>query len=139
MVRVRAGEGEPGYAYSIGLWRTFGQPELVVFGLPPATLQAMIERLAARIREGARFAAGDRTDAALDDCLCAFREVPGRFHASHIGYAARFYGDSGFTVLQCAWPDRDGHYPWEKEFDEALRRMQPVVAGPERARRPDPS
>ena len=136
VVRVNAGAGEPAYAYSIGLQKSFAQPEIIVFGLPPATLQAIIDRLAADVRGGARFAAGDRTGAALEDCQCTFREVPERFHASHFGYAVRFYGDAGFNALQCIWPDRRGCYPWEPEFDEELRPVQSVLAEPAHDRRP---
>ena len=128
VVRMMAGEGEPAYAYSIGLQATFAQPEIIVFGLPPATMQAIIERLAAEARGGTRFVAGDRTAAALDECECAFRDVPDRFHASHLRYAFRFYGDAGFCALQCVWPDRRGRYPWERDFDEALHGVQPILA-----------
>lgn len=130
VVRVMTGGGEPAYAYSIGLQRTWTQPEFIVFGLPPATMQAMIDRLAEEVRAGRRFADGDRTGAALDGCECAFREVPARYHASHLGYASWFYGAAGFSVLQCVWPDRDGRYPGDPGFDEALQRVQPVLAGP---------
>lgn len=127
VVRVLGGEGAPAYAYSIGLMATFAQAEIVVFGLPPATLQAMIERLTDEVRGGARFAAGDRTGAALDGCKCAFRDVPARLHESHLGHAVQFYGAAGFSAVQCVWPDRGGRYPWDRGFDEALRRAQPIL------------
>lgn len=137
VVRVLAEQDEPAYAYSIGLHGTNRQPELIVFGLPPPTLQAILERLHAEIRKGTRFRDGDRTAAALDGCRCAFRDVPSRFLVTHFTYAVRYYGDDRFSALQCVWPDRSGRFPWEPEFDEALRKKQPVLA--ESAPGPSPS
>lgn len=137
VVRMLAGKGEPSYAYSIGLQRTYRHPELIVFGLPPATMQGILERLVAEVRWGTCFAAGDRTGVALDECECAFRDVPARFHDTHFGYAVGYYGNVAFSALQCVWPDRSGCYPWDPEFDEALRKVQPVLADPAFDRRPE--
>ena len=30
-------------------------------------------------------------------------------------------------LLQVVWPDSSGHYPWEDEFDDALRPAQPLL------------
>lgn len=30
-------------------------------------------------------------------------------------------------LLQVVWPDASGHYPWEDEFDDALRPAQPLL------------
>jgi len=30
-------------------------------------------------------------------------------------------------LLQVVWPDASGHYPWEAEFDDALRPAQPLL------------
>ncbi len=54
------GPGGPSYSYTVGLWDSFEQPEIVVFGMPEDVAQVLLDALGVDASEGRRFPAGDR-------------------------------------------------------------------------------
>ena len=33
----------------------------------------------------------------------------------------------GFRMVQFVWPDRNGEFPWDADYDERLRTAQPII------------
>jgi hypothetical protein len=123
-------EGPP-FGYTIGLFKTFGHPEVAVFGLlDPETLHSLLNILGESVRQGRRYADGASGSGIIEGFDVRFREVPRAAYAEHFGYASRFYEGRDYPVLQCLWPDAAGHYPVEAAFDESLRRLQPLLGEP---------
>ena len=48
----------PGWAYSIGFYRTFNHPEIVVFGLNSQLMHSIINSVGDDIRDGKSFEEG---------------------------------------------------------------------------------
>jgi hypothetical protein len=116
-------EKMPGWAYSVGLWHTYRHPEICVFGLPP-NRYGLINVVGDLISRGRRLAAGQ----ALTDVIAGFglqvrlvREPWSEMFAQ----GQSFYRSPSLEVLQLIWPDPDGRFPWELDFAERFRELQP--------------
>jgi hypothetical protein len=128
VICVEEDEQGPGFAYSIGLFRTFQHPEVIVFGLAVSVMHPMVNAVGEGIRSGNRLQHLDESDEILEGYNVAFRQVEQKHYAEYLGYARWFYGGNGFPVLQCVWPDKRHRYPWHPDYPETLSRRQPVLS-----------
>jgi hypothetical protein len=120
----------PGFQYSIGFFRSFNHPEVLIFGQQSKVMHGMLARIADAIREGKHYTAGTEAEDILDGYRCVFRSVPTELVPEYLGHAQWYYEYDEFPVLQCIWPDRGGRYPWDSEASEELRRREPVLDSP---------
>ncbi len=127
VVLIPPEEGKPGWAFSIGLFHSFGHPEVVVFGLPLELLGAVVNGVGEEVQAGKRFEAGQEHPDILEGVRCAFRPVDEGWYRPFLGYARWFYQGSEFPALQCLWPDKKQRFPWEPEFNEGWRWAQPLL------------
>ena len=128
---IKVPDGDPEFAYTIGLFRTFGHPELFIIGLPVADVaHPVLNTLGDEVRAGRRFAPGETSDAALAGYDVTFRHVPPTAYREHLGWALWYYSGEPFPVLQVVYPDRHGHWPWAPEASDDFRAFQPVLDSP---------
>jgi hypothetical protein len=128
LVGVEEDSEGPGFVYSVGMYHTWSQPEIIVFGLSSvAKMIEMINALGDEMRQGAGFDDWHENDHILEGSRCMFRKVERDIYAEYLGHAVWFYAGRDFPALQCVWPDQGGHYPWEPEFAEELTRRQPML------------
>jgi hypothetical protein len=127
VVLIPEQDGTPGWAFSIGLWRSFGHPEFVVFGLPLELSGQVINALGQRARAGETFAAGADAVDLLAGVRCTFRRAQRRWYPPFLGYARWYYRGDEFPVLQCIWPDKKQRYPWDAEFKREWLWAQPLL------------
>jgi Domain of unknown function (DUF4262) len=123
------GAGEiPGFAYTIGLQKTFDEPELLVFGLPLEAAQRLLNIVGERIREGQRFEPGSAYSGLVAAHDIRFREVldPASLRA-HVGYALWYYGQTPLRLFQLIWPDENGHFPDAPTAPAWLQKLQPLL------------
>jgi hypothetical protein len=117
----------PAFAYSIGLFKNFGHPEAIIFGLDVKLMHRMINLIGEEVRQGHRFTDGDSASGILEGYDVRFLSVASRHYHEHVGYARWFYNGDDFPVLQCLWPDKKGRFPTEPGFTKALRSRQPLL------------
>jgi hypothetical protein len=131
ILKVFADTTGPEFAYSIGMYLNFGQPEVLIFGLPSDSAQTIINDISDRAKDGERFFAGETSDLFLKGYDVTFVEIPFEAYQEHFGFAMWFYASlpKPFPALQLVWPDRSGKFPWDAGFDESLRSLQPVLGG----------
>ena len=126
IVGVLADETGPAFAYSIGLFHNYGHAEILVFGLEHVLMQNLINGMRDDIQRGGRFLPGSRYSYIVANFDCEFRTVhPSHYHAL-LGYAEWFYPDANFPVVQCIWPDKGGHFPWQPDFNSKFLHLQPT-------------
>lgn len=117
----------PPWAYSIGLWATYGHADLAAFGRPLRHLAVIVKALCYRVADEGTLSVGDEIDdvspfrLALRDVHDSWRMTP-LFHASD-----QFHGYIRPPVYQVAWADRDGNFPWEQRYEPALADAQPML------------
>ncbi len=106
-------EGEEAFAYTIGLAERFGQPEVLVFGLPEASAHALLARCVALAEAGQRLAAGERGDLLGGGYRVRLAPLRADRYGEYLGTAFRHYGERPFQALVLLWPDREGRFPGE--------------------------
>lgn len=126
-VLVASDEEEPGYGYTVGLFRRFDHPEVALFGVAQEELRAALDRLGARIAAGERFDGGDVVDDLLARRSVTFRRMASRHCREYMGYAAWYHGGARFPALQCVWADPEGRFPWDAWFPREARGLQPAL------------
>lgn len=128
VVKVPEDDEGPGFAFTIGLYKRFQHPELIVFGLASDTMHLMLNGAGEAVRTGRTYAAGQSYDDLLEGYDCTFRPVPQRHYHAFLGYARWYYHGDDFPALQLVWPDREHRYPWAAPVDAWIRDAQPVLA-----------
>lgn len=108
------GDGwDPPLAYTVGLTRFHGHPELMVSGLGADESVAVLDRLGEEVRRGRRFEAGDvlPQTSEMHACLMVRVSSPMRLVMAQQVYGSN---DSGpVPALQVAWADCSGTWPWQ--------------------------
>ncbi len=118
----------PSFSYSIGLYQTFGQPEVIIFGLEPNVGITIINDISSKMKEGKKVEDWHEYDDFLEGYSVCFRQFDERFYRNYLGYALWYYQGTEFPVLQCVWPDSQHRYPWHPDYPSALHARQPVLS-----------
>ncbi len=129
VVLIPEDEDGPGFAYSVGLFRNFEHPEIIIFGLDLELMHGLINNMGEDVRNGSTFETGRRVEDVLEGYAVEFREVARRHHREYLGYAGWFYGGENFPAIQCVWPDMEGRFPDDPDASESLREAQPLLDG----------
>jgi hypothetical protein len=120
-------EDTPRYAHTTGLTRSFAHPEILVIGLPIASIAGVVSEVARLISEGATFKSGEISRDIFEGLEATFREVPLVSVLDYCATTTAFYGLPP-KVLQLVWPDAKGHWPWDWRADARAKLQQPVLA-----------
>jgi len=123
-----ASEDGPEYSFTVGLWETFGQAEVIVFGLEAEVAQDLLDEIADQADEGKTFLADSNHDGLLQHYPARFLAVPKGFYREFLGVAVWAYEGSEFPAVQLVWPDKQGRWPWAEGVREVFRDRQPVLA-----------
>jgi Domain of unknown function (DUF4262) len=126
----REGQTGPDWSYSTGLFHTFRHPEIVIFGLELDNMQKIVNVIGSEIKGGGEFESGKEYQNIFASCGCQFRPVDASRYADYLGWALWFYNGDSFPVLQCFWPDREGHYPWDPACSAGVVELQPLLFKP---------
>jgi hypothetical protein len=127
VVCVLGDELRPPFAYSVGIFQTLKHPEIIVVGMDHKLMHRMINEIGAWVRRGERIKIDEPYSGLLEGYDCVFRPVPKKNYREYVGYALWYYRDDDFPLLQCIWPDKQKHWPWEAPFNSAWKPMQPLL------------
>ena len=116
----------PGFSFTTGFWVNAQQPELILFGLKSEIVHDVFWDLFRDSQKGKAISVGVRTDEVFGNLPAYVFPVARRFYKQYLGWSAWFYACSDeFPCLQIVWPDRDGIFPWQKQFNKAMAGDQP--------------
>lgn len=118
----------PAYAYSVGLWHRFQQPEIVIVGLPAEVAEELIALVGEDAEAGKRHAEGAFSADLLHGYRVTFRSVPRSHLRGWLAAGVWAYEGDDFPVLQLVWPDKQGRYPWQPGVREGFAALQPLLA-----------
>ncbi len=127
IVHVPADDDGPAFTFTVGLWHSFEQPEVIVFGLQQEVAADLLNALADEAAEGKTFLADSRHEGLLVGYPLRFLEVPKDQYAGHFGMALWAYEGDDFPGVQMVWPDKQGRWPWEPGLREGFAQSQPVI------------
>ncbi len=115
----------PVFYYTVGLTAR-GLPELLIFGLDPATGQKVLENLADRLVHGLVPADGTLVDDVLRNVPVALRDMRQLKAETHLRYANEFF-PGAVRAMQVIWPDTAGVFPWQQDFDKTMAVYQRLL------------
>ena len=128
VVKVMGDETGQGFDYSIGLFKTFGHPEVIVVGLNLDLIHSIINGIGADLREGKIYQSGGFYSDLIEGYDCYFTTVDVKYYHDYVGYARWFYEGNDFKLLQCVYPTKKNIYPWQDDWPEEISNLQPVLA-----------
>ena len=108
----------PAFVYSIGLFKKFGHPEIICFGLKTDVTSAIINHACDLIKNGETLITNTLYRGFLEGYNIQFLQVDKEYYQNYVGYAGWFYNSFDFPLLQLVWPDKQHKFPWEKDFNE---------------------
>ena len=112
------------WTYTLGLFNTSGQPELISIGLPSGIAGRALNAAAERMRSGVDLKKGRHRDL-LGDVEVEFRAADPTWVRELMTSAKWFNGNWDFPVLQLIYPDLENRFQWEDGFTEYFR--QPLL------------
>jgi hypothetical protein len=116
----------PLYSFSVGLFHTHDHPEIILLGLKHAVAGQIINDIGGLVLLGQRFESGRAYDG-LASVPLMFVEVDPAHYRQYVGYALWLYGGPRFPMLQCVWPLKSGHFPWDEGYDRRGATIQPFL------------
>ncbi|WP_304012173.1 DUF4262 domain-containing protein [Methyloversatilis discipulorum] len=129
VMHVFDAEGElPPFAYSIGIQKETGAPEVVVIGLKRPMAHSVINEYNSRVREGERFEVGKYYSGFLGGFDICIGAVSLSAYDDYFGQDIDFYGGRNFQVLQVIYPTTQGVWPWTDGAPESFLQWQPLLA-----------
>lgn len=128
VMHIMAGDDhEPPFSYSIGLYESYGHPEIIIVGLKQELCHTLINNIAHDIKNGKVFAPQQFDPGILNGFKCLFIEVDPINYDAYVGQAQRHYGNDDFPLLQCIYPTIKGIYTWEAEWPGNIKNLQPIL------------
>jgi len=127
VTHVLADETGPRFSYSIGLFESYNHPEIIIIGLKQELSHILINDMAQEIKNGKVYAPLNFYSDILDDFECYIVKVDLSKYDEYVGQAQRYYGDDDFPLIQCIYPTVKGVFPWEKEWPENIKDLQPIL------------
>ncbi|WP_184544752.1 DUF4262 domain-containing protein [Mucilaginibacter sp. FT3.2] len=124
---VMEDETGPGFSYSIGLFETYQHPEIIIIGLKQQLAHTLINNMAHDIKNGKFFSQLKYESDILNGFNCYIIEVKKSNYDSYVGQAQRYYKGDDFPLLQCIYPTIKGIYPWQDEWPESIKDLQPIL------------
>jgi hypothetical protein len=129
VVGIEADETGPDYSFTVGLYYSFGVPEIIVMGLAPSLAHQILNLAVINITAGERFEVGAKTELLLKNFHCTFISVALEKYEEYLGYAIWFYRSLNhpFPAVQLIWPDKENILPWEPGYDRRYETIQPLL------------
>jgi hypothetical protein len=122
------GDGySPGFAYTIGLFKTYGYPELICFGLSQDLLHSVLWSGKGLLDKQPMPDQRIGYPGFIGDYDVRLLPVAKDWYRYYFGYGIWFNKSADFPALQIVWPDKKALYPWEEDFNPNWKFGQPLL------------
>ena len=127
VAQIKSDGYSPSFAYTIGLYKTYGGPELICFGLSLDLLHSVLwsgkELLDKQPAPDLSIGYPDF----IGDYDVRLLPVAKEWYGNYFGYGIWFNQSRNFPALQIVWPDKQALYPWDEDFNPAWKAGQPLL------------
>lgn len=113
-----------GWTYSLGIYDTCAQPELITVGLPFEVAKRSLNEAARRMRVGVDVTR-ERQKELIANVESELRIVAPNWARRLMNFANWYNGEVDYPVLQVIYPDLQNRFQWEEGFEE--RFIQPLL------------
>ena len=125
---IEADNYMPAFVYSIGLFKKFGHPEIICFGLNIDVMASIINHACDLIKNGEILITDKSYRGFLEGFPIQFIYVNKEYYQNYVGYAGLFYNQTfDFPLLQLVWTDKQNNFPWERDFNSNWKFKQPLL------------
>ncbi len=126
---VLADESGPSFTFSVGFYLKFGHPEILVMGLSQPVAHKLINLIGCHLMAGRVFRPRERIEDLADGFACSVIPIAIEHYQEYLGYCIWFYRslEQPFPALQLIWPDKQGRFPWEGNYDQSFFRFQKLL------------
>lgn len=121
-------EEGPGFSYSAGFWLTHGQPEVILFDLPPDLSHDLLGAIHRRLGSGETLPVGRPVSGIIRDEVVYFFPVTLAGNQGFLLASGVLYGAPEFPSLQMVWGDAHGLFPWDEGFNPNFVGLQPDLS-----------
>ncbi|MDO7883859.1 DUF4262 domain-containing protein [Hymenobacter cheonanensis] len=122
------GDGySPGFSYTIGLFKTYGYPELICFGLQQDLLHSVLWSGKELLDKQSVLDQSRGYPDFIGDYEVRFLTVDQAWYRYYFGYGMWFNQGTSFPALQIVWPDKQAYFPWEAGFNPNWKFGQPLL------------
>ncbi len=119
-------ESEKPFSYSIGFFKTFQKPEILIIGLKMELREILIHNIFDDYKNGKELKSGKFNSGILDNFKCLVIDVEKEKYDGFVNWAMWYYNSDFFPVQQIIYPTINGVFPWEKDFPNQL--LYPVLS-----------
>jgi hypothetical protein len=127
ILTVMEGDGEPCFAYSIGIEKKQDKPDLVILGLKSELAHSIINNYNDRLRNGEIFEEGKYYSDFLGNFDVCFVGVDRKHYDEYFGWGQWLNNGNNFQMLQMVWPTTDGVWPWNIDKSDFYKWSQPIL------------
>jgi hypothetical protein len=127
VIKVMGDEQGAGFGYSVGLYHSCQHPEILIVGLKHELIHSIINNIGEAVKSGEQYCSGQYYPGLIGGFDCYFVEVEKCHYPEYVGQALQFYNGIPFPLLQCIYPTVKGIYPWQPEWPEEIKGLQPVL------------
>jgi Domain of unknown function (DUF4262) len=107
----------PSFCYSTGVYETFNIPELFISSLPENLSFELISNYVELFKDVKNIPLNTRIDNLSDRFPVYLIEVPLVNLAEHALASIKFYKGNNYKYLQIIFPDTEGNFPNDLEYD----------------------
>lgn len=119
----------PDFSYTSGFSVNHGYPEIILFSLSREVSASILWDFWRDLEAGKRPPSGEKVRGIFGNADAVLLPVAKSAYSEHLGWNRWFYGGDDFECLQLVWPDRDGRFPWEGDFNDRFADSQPDLTG----------
>ncbi len=127
VIMIAATNYLPSFAYTIGLWKNYGHPEIIAFGLTTKTLHLILNIAGEHIKAGGKYETDKVYSDFFTDGDTQLISVDKRNIRDYFGYAIWFNKGCDFPAIELIWTDRNSKFPWEAGFEDEFVYRQPLL------------
>jgi hypothetical protein len=128
IVQIQQETDAPPFAFTVGLYYQFLQPEVLIMGLDLVMSAQILNDIGEAMRTGKELSAGRYSDF-IDAFDIELAPIDLAFYEEYLGYGLWFYRclPKPYPVMQCIWPDKQGLFPTETGYDTRFRQLQRLL------------
>ncbi|GAA1799498.1 DUF4262 domain-containing protein [Luedemannella flava] len=117
----------PDWAYSIGLWHSYGSVEVCLLGVPQQRAMVIVNTVGQFVRDGLTLTPDLTLMGVVDEYDLRLAPVHDSWYEALFGAAIDYYQRPPFPVVQLLWPDTSGRYPGDPERERDADDAQPAL------------
>ncbi len=128
IVQIQEEDDSPQFAFTVGLYYQFLQPEILIMGIGLEMSAQILNDIGDAMRSGRKITPGRYNDF-IEGFEVELAPIDLSQYEEHLGYATWFYRTltKPYPAMQCIWPDKSGLFPGDEGYDSRFYSLQKIL------------